>query len=296
MQVDCHQHLWPAPFIEALRARLCPPRLDGWTLELSGQAPLVIAPLDHDPAARAASELRAGTERALISLSSPLGIEHLSPDESADLLDAWHDGAAALQAPFESWAAVNVTEPDLGQLKNVLARDRVVGLQLPATALVDPLGVDRMGAVLQVLAESGLPLLVHPGPVSSPPRGSPAWWPAVVPYVAQLHAAWHAWHVVGRASHPGLRVAFVALAGLAPLHHERLTARGGALGEIDPRIYYETSSYGPRAIDATVRVVGVDAVVHGSDRPYAESADPGLGAAFAHAMFVSNPDHFLTGE
>jgi len=113
--------------------------------------------------------------------------------------------------------------------------------------------------------------------------------------VSQLHSAWHAWHVAGRCAHPSLRVAFVALAGLAPLHHERLAARGGALGQIDPHTYYETSSYGPRAVDATVRVVGVDALVHGSDRPYAETTDPGLGEAFDHAMFVTNPHRLLTG-
>lgn len=296
VRVDCHQHLWPAPFIEALRMRQAPPRLRGWTLETVGEQPMLISPLDHEPGARAASELAAGNQRALISLSSPLGIEYLPADESAQLLDAWHDGAASLGEPFELWVSVNVARPDLDQLKVVLARDRVVGLQLPATALSDAAGVQRMGDVLDVLARSDLPLLVHPGPVANYHRGSPPWWPAMVPYVAQLQAAWFAWHVAGRAAHPTLRVAFVALAGLAPLHHERLTARGGALGEIDPRIYYETSSYGPRAIDATVRVVGVDAVVHGSDRPYAESSDPGLGDAFSHAMFVVNPHHLLTGD
>ncbi|MBA3279068.1 MAG: hypothetical protein H0U22_10165, partial [Geodermatophilaceae bacterium] len=74
-----------------------------------------------------------------------------------------------------------------------------------------------------------------------------------------------------------------------------LAARGGALGRIDPAVYYETSSYGTRAIDATVRVTGVDALVHGSDRPYAEPTDPGLGAAFSHALFVANPQRLLTG-
>jgi len=61
-------------------------------------------------------------------------------------------------------------------------------------------------------------------------------------------------------------------------------------------VYYETSSYGTRAIDATVRVTGVDALVHGSDRPYAEPTDPGLGEAFSHALYVANPQRLLTGS
>jgi hypothetical protein len=44
-----------------------------------------------------------------------------------------------------------------------------------------------------------------------------------------------------------------------------------------------------------VRVVGVDPIVHGSDRPYAEPADPGLGAAFAHAMRTVNPSVLIGG-
>ena len=296
MRVDCHQHLWPEQLVEALRCRADPPRLAGWTLSLRGERPFVITPRDHDRADRAQREQVAGTGRALVSMSSPLGIEHLPPEQSATLIQAWHAGATALGDPYGVWAAVNVVEPDLTDLREVLARDRVVGLQLPATALADVAAVERMADVLEAVAQAGLPLLVHPGPVAVHGPGSPSWWPALVPYVSQLHAAWHAWHVAGRPSYPTLRVAFVALAGLAPLHHERLAARGGALGQIDPNTYYETSSYGPRAVDATVRVVGVDALVHGSDRPYAEYTDPGLGDAFTHAMFVTNPARLLSGE
>ena len=298
MRTDCHQHLWPEPLLDALRARRTPPRLDGWTLYLDGEAPYVVRPSDVDPVARAERELAEGTGRVLLSFSSPLGVEHLPAAEGAPLLDAWHAGAGGLGEPFGVWAAAGVAEPDPVALAGVLEQQAVVGLQLPATALAEPAALDRLGGLLEILERADLPLLIHPGPAARPeagPRLTPAWWPAVVPYVAQLHAAWYAWHVAGRCSFPRLRVAFVALAGLAPLHHERLAARGGALGRIDPAVYYETSSYGTRAIDATVRVTGVDALVHGSDRPYAEPTDPGLGAAFSHALFVANPQRLLTG-
>ncbi len=299
MRSDCHQHLWPEPLLDALRARRRPPRLDGWTLHLDGEAPYVVRPSDVDPVARAERELAEGTGRVLLSFSSPLGVEHLPDVEAAPLLEAWHVGAAALGEPFGVWAAAGVAEPDPLALALVLDRPEVIGLQLPATALAEPAGLDRLGGLLETLERANLPLLVHPGPAAPPEEGArltPAWWPAVVPYVAQLHAAWYAWHVAGRCSFPRLRVAFVALAGLAPLHHERLAARGGVLGRIDPAVYYETSSYGTRAIDATVRVTGVDALVHGSDRPYAEPTDPGLGEAFGHALFVANPQRLLTGS
>jgi hypothetical protein len=115
-----------------------------------------------------------------------------------------------------------------------------------------------------------------------------------VPYVQQMHASWHYFHAVVRPRHPRLRVCFALLAGLAPLHSERLIARGGTgRGLVDPGFYLETSSYGPRAIDAIVRELGVDVVVNGSDAPYAKAPDPGMGAAAAHAIRVSNPRRLL---
>ena len=42
-------------------------------------------------------------------------------------------------------------------------------------------------------------------------------------------------------------------------------------------------------------MTGVDALVHGSDRPNAEPTDPGLGEAFSHALSVANPQRLLTG-
>ncbi|MEJ7704196.1 MAG: hypothetical protein WKF47_11210 [Geodermatophilaceae bacterium] len=98
MRTDCHQHLWPEPLLDALRARRTPPRLDGWTLHLTGEAPFVVRPSDVDPVARAERELAEGTGRVLLSFSSPLGVEHLPEAEGAPLLEAWHAGAAALGA------------------------------------------------------------------------------------------------------------------------------------------------------------------------------------------------------
>ncbi len=119
----------------------------------------------------------------------------------------------------------------------------------------------------------------------------------MVPYVQQMHAAWFAFRAFGRPRHPRLRVCFALLAGLAPLHGERLVARGGGRGEVDRNAFVETSSYGPRAVDATVRAVGIDVVVLGSDRPYAgPPATFGLGDAAEHAIRVTNPERLRTGK
>jgi 6-methylsalicylate decarboxylase len=299
VNVDVHQHLWPEALIGELRRRSQPPRLAGWTLFTSGEPPFEVNPADHDPGQRAAQAARDRAGRVMIGLSSPLGIEYLPPGEAEPLLDAYHRGVAGLGAPFAGWAAACLTEIDPGGLAKQLDRG-FAGLQLPATAVAGEAGYRRYGPLLEVLAERDRPLFIHPGPAAGTAAGPP-WWAALVPYVQQLHAAWFAFRAYGRPAHPRLRVCFAALAGLAPLHGERLAARGGAdraaRGAVDPGAFVETSSYGSRAVDAVVRVLGVDMLVFGSDRPYARPCpDHGLGDAARHAIGVANPARLLHGD
>ncbi|MCG5214557.1 amidohydrolase [Streptosporangium sp. KLBMP 9127] len=288
MSVDVHQHLWTPAFVDALRRRTAAPRLDGWTLHLDGEPPYEVDPRDHDPARR----VTPGLDLALVSLSSPLGVEHLPAAEAWPIIDAYHDDALALPGLFRVWAATSVTEPDPARLARDLDRGPA-GLQLPATAVQDPAGLAAVAPLLDVLTDRDLPLFVHPGPAAHR-RGDPSWWPALVPYVQQMHAAWYAFQTYGRPRHPHLRVCFALLAGLAPLHSERLINRGGeGRGQVDRQTYVETSSYGPRAIDAIVRELGVDVVVNGSDLPYATAPPTGLGDAADHAIHTTNPLRLL---
>jgi hypothetical protein len=118
----------------------------------------------------------------------------------------------------------------------------------------------------------------------------------VVCYATQMQAAWWGWQAVrGRAMFPSLRLLFGAGAGLAPVHHERHVARGGEAPTIDPEVYVDTSSYGPQALDALVRVLGIDVLALGSDRPYAVPLKRLLGDAATHAIRVANPGRLLDG-
>lgn len=290
--IDVHQHLWSAELIEALRRRRRPPLLAGWTLRLDGEPDFEVTADDHNVQRRASAATADGADAVVVSLSAPLGIESLPPAEAEPLLAAYHDGVHALPAPFRAWAAASVAAPDAAQLGRELDRG-CVGLQLPATALADPAGYERCAPLLQELAARGRPLFVHPGPAAAPP-GAPAWWPALVPYAQQMHAAWFAFRTFGRPQHPRLRVCFAMLAGLAPLHGERFAARAADRSAVDPNAFVETSSYGARAIDATIRELGIDVLVHGSDRPYAVPTDPLPGAA-GRAVRTDNPRRLLEG-
>jgi hypothetical protein len=291
-RVDVHQHLWPRALVDALRARRTPPMLRGWTLHTAAEPPYHVVAADHDPAARAARE--PDTRLALASLSAPLGIEYLPPDEAQPVLDAWHHGALELPRPFGAWAAVSAVDPDVEGLGDL--RDAgFAGLQLPAVMLGSPAAIEAAAPLLRWCEQRRWPVLVHPGPVAGRPWDVPSWWPALVDYVAQLHAAWWAWHAVGRRLLPELRLCFVAGAGLAPAQHERFAARSGHRFVVDPNVYVDTSSHGRQAIDLLVRVLGIDVIVLGSDRPYADPPDLQLGDAAAHAIGVVNPSRLLEG-
>jgi predicted TIM-barrel fold metal-dependent hydrolase len=303
MRTDVHQHLWSEPLVTALAARREPPRLrpDGarWLLELSTEpcAPIDVAgdALDR----RTALVYMDGVDRALISLSPPLGIEALPEPEAHAVIDAYAAGIEELDVAFAAWASVPLADPSPAAVDAALDRG-YVGLCLPAGALATAQGLERCGPLLEALERRDAPLFVHPGPDPwAPPQLSrcPSWWPAMTDYVTGMNAAWHAFVAFGRRDHSRLRVLFAMLAGGAPLHLERLAARGGpSRSALDPGLFYDTSSYGPRAIDAMVRVVGVDQIVYGSDRPVVSPpAAPGaLGEAAWDAMVRQNPRRLLS--
>jgi hypothetical protein len=263
-----------------------------WTLHTATEPPYQVVPAHHDAGRRAARE--AEMSAPLVSLSTPLGIEYLPPEQAAPLLDAWHSGALGLPAPFRAWAAVSALDPDVDRLADLRAAG-LVGLQIPAELLESPSAVERAAPLLRRCEELRWPVLVHPGPVSGPRRSVPAWWPAVVDYAAQLQAAWWAWHAAGRTLLPDLRICFVAGAGLAPVHHERFAARSGHRFVVDPNAFVDTSSYGRQGVDALSRALGIDVLVYGTDRPYADRCDLQLGAAAERAVCVTNPTRLLEG-
>jgi hypothetical protein len=288
MKIDIHQHIWTEPLVGALADRSELPfvrREHGLTvLYLAGERPYVIDLASEAPEERAALVARDGLDQALVCLSSPLGIEWLPRPQALELIDAYHDGALSLDGHFGVWAAIALDRLDADDVDRALERG-CVGLSLPAGALAGVEAVAGLHAVLARLESHDVPLLVHPGPrrragrasaVAEASLGDPLWWPALTDYVASMHDAWLAFIVAGRPHHPGLRVIFSMLAGLAPLHAERLCARGGPQPLFpDPLLFYESSSYGTAAVRSMRQLVGSQQLLYGSDRPV---VDPEQGA------------------
>ena len=192
------------------------------------------------------------------------------------------------------WGPVAIDRPDPASVDEVLARG-CVGVSLPACALAGRDALERMTPLLERVQAGDVPLFVHPGGVASrdareAPIDEPLWWRALTDYVFQMQAAWLTFASHGRRSLPRLRVVFAMLAGTAPLQAERLATRGGpALDLTDPLTFYDTSSYGPRAVTAMAQWVGPRQLVYGSDRPVVEPLPTGR-----EAELIDNASALLT--
>jgi len=267
---------------------------EGWTLRLAGEPEGRVDLAGHDPVERAALADADGLACVVVAPSTPLGIEALPAGEAEPLLAAYHEGVAALPAPFRAWASVSLAEPDPTSLAGLLDQG-FAGVCVAADALGGPAGYDRLGPVLETLERFDTPLLIHPGPVPAPPPSAPPWWSALTDYVSTMQTAWYAFSLWGRPAHPRLRVCFAMLAGLAPLHRERLLARGGD-NLRDPGVFLDVSSYGERAIDAVLREIGVDQLVYGSDRPVVAPHSLPLGDAVLAALRERNPSRLLGAD
>jgi 6-methylsalicylate decarboxylase len=277
--VDFHQHLWPPALIEALQKRTSPPRLDGGLLLLpSGEWPVDLGA--HDLDARLLALDRDEIDVAVVSCPATLELDD-------ELVEAYHEGVLEL------------VEAAGGRLRALAChgvRDGFVGVCVPAPELAD---LDALAPLLGELQARGDVLFVHPG-AEAGPTGMPGWWTPVVGYTAQMQSAYAHWLVRGAEEWPELRVVFAILAGGAPIQLERLASRG-----IDTRtvlhdnVFFDTASYGERALELALATFGVNQIVYGSDRPVVD-AEPtlravrGFGQAVADAVCRDNPTRLLT--
>lgn len=285
--VDIHQHVWTTPLLDALAERECLPfvrRDDGLTvLHCGGELPYLID-TDAESAERRAHLLGLdGVERAVVALSSPIGVEALRRDVALELISAHLDGVLALGAGFAAWGPIPITAPDPADVDGVLARG-CVGVSVPAGAIAGRDALDALRPVLERVQSHDVALFVHPGGVATrhareAPMNEPLWWRALTDYVSQMQAAWLTFATYGRRELPRLPVVFAMLAGGGPLLSERLATRGGpAVDLADPLTFYDTSSYGPRTIEAMAGWVGARQLVYGSDRPVVEPVPSGRDA------------------
>jgi 6-methylsalicylate decarboxylase len=220
-------------------------------------------------------------ERAVVSLQPTFGADWVDGGDGEELAAAWERGILELAAASG------------GRIVPLAARapaDGFAGLSVSAGALLD---LDAVAPRLDALAEAGGFLFVHPGDAHVP-AGAPLWWAAVVDYTAQMQAAYAAWFAAGAARWPDLDVVFAILAGGAPIQLERMVSRGVTAREaMLPHVWFDTASYGKRALELTMSTFGVERMLFGSDAPVVDPAGAlvtvrSFGEAVTNALVSEN--------
>ena len=286
MTTDVHQHLWPEPFVAALSARTRPPRIAGRDLYLDGEP---VWPLNlelNELEARLALLDRWEIDRAVVSLQPTVGLERLPADEADDLAGVWEAGILEL------------ARASRGRIVPLAARTPAEGFAGLCVAAPELLDLDAIEPRLEAVVRSGGFLFVHPASGNAP-GGAPDWWSGIVYYTAQMQAAYASWLAAGAARWPELDVVFAILAGGAPFQLERMAARGlDERGAMLPRVWFDTATYGRRAMDLVLSTFGYERMIFGSDIPVVDPG-PGIeavrsfGDAVATAVFSANPHHLL---
>jgi 6-methylsalicylate decarboxylase len=283
---DIHQHLWPPSFFSALSARSQPPRLNGRELELTGTPVWQLDVESHDLDTRLALMDRLELTRAVVSLQPTLGIDQLPADEARDLIETWESGILEL------------ADASGGRILALAAREPAAGFAGLCVSGAELLDLDTLAPRLDALVQSGRFLFVHPGAAVTP-SGAPSWWTAIVDYTAEMQAAYIAWLATGAARWPDLDVVFAILAGGAPIQLERMAARGvDERSAMLPHIWFDTATYGRRALDLAMSTYGVEPMLFGSDMPVVDPLSAldviqSFGEAVTDAVLTANPDTLL---
>ncbi len=192
---------------------------------------------------------------AVLSLQPTLGHDLLGADERAELVAAWEESVLELVAASGGRFAA---------LAAGLPRAGFVGACVGSDALADP---DALAPPVAALTEHGGFLFVHASG-GHVPDGRPGWWGALTLYTSQMQAAYLAWLAGGQERWPEIPVVFSILAGGGPIQLERLASRGiDVRSTLHPNVFFDTASYGRRALELCIETYGVEQLVYGSDLP-----------------------------
>ena len=284
MRVDVHQHLWTEPLVDALERRSRLPFVrcsDGLcTIHVAGEIAAAVDLASERPANRAALLARDGVDRALIAVRACWASRRSPRAEARGLIDATSTASrlsvirSRRGVRSRSTACIPTTwTPCVNATAwACLCRPARSGREWICWRRCSRGSSDWSCRCSSTRVRARLAT----GRVS---LSDPPWWPAMTRYVAQMQEAWLAFVTLVRRAHPRLRVVFAMLAGGAPLLSERLDARGGpALDLRERHAFFNTSSFGPAAIEAMARRVGGEQLLYGSDRPVVEPTPSGREA------------------
>ena len=270
---DVHQHLWPRAFSEALAQRTEAPYLDGDVLHVSEGASTVDL-RDHELATRLALLDLHEIDTAVVSLQPSLGLDGARPVRARSARP--RSGRTGSSSSPPKLPAGSLRSQSAGRATaSRVCRSEPIGW---ITWTIWRRRSTRCGdGVCSSSTRS-------PG---DPPPSAPAWWPAVVDYTSQMQRAYFAWLSGAQERWPDVTVVFAILAGGAPIQLERLSSRGvDVRSSLHRNVFFDTASYGRRALELCIETFGVEQLVFGTDAPVVDPT-PAIRAVDAFGESVS---------
>ena len=293
MMIDMHAHWRPVEAADALRARTREPRI----VNNAAGAEVLKSRMGEEPLARAFDDVefhlarmdRQGVETSVLSLLGSFNwVEAQPPEVSGPLCRKINDGLSAIcrkhPGRFAAFAALPLTDISAAaaEFERVLGLPGVVGAQIPGNYLLTRKDAEAMRPLFEVANRRHAVLFVHHGP-----RPGDA-FPKVandtdnarrrngtLDMQASLSSVMVTLCLTDiLADYPDAMICVHNLGGNLPYEVERMDHRC-LLDTPDEelpsarfrraKVYVDCNSFGPRAIEAAVRLYGADRIVCGTD-------------------------------
>jgi predicted TIM-barrel fold metal-dependent hydrolase len=291
--IDMHAHWRPAELADALRERTRDPRIvrNGENVEVlrarGREEPLARA--FDDPARYLSGMEHQGVTMSVLSLLGTFGwVEALPPEKSAPLCGRVNDSLSTIcrtyPGRFAAYAALPLTDVAAAgaELERALDLPGIIGAQLPANAFLTRRDAEAMRPLLEIANRRRAVLFIHYGPRPGEP----------FPRIAQdtdnarrrngtldMQASLSSVMVTLCLtdlldSCPDAVIHVHNLGGNIPFEVERMDHRSmtdSADEELPSvrfrraKVYVDCNSFGPRAIEAAVRLYGAERIVCGTD-------------------------------
>jgi predicted TIM-barrel fold metal-dependent hydrolase/nitrite reductase/ring-hydroxylating ferredoxin subunit len=295
MTIDMHCHYVPAEMAEALRRRRAAPWIeatdDGRERLHMPIGSLAFGPDYIDMDARLEFMDRHRVARQMISFPGLFGLDSRPADEALPLLSLFNDDLAALcrRHPdrFTGIAALPLADMDAAVAELRRGRDLgLIGAILPVNGFESLAEAEKLCPLFEAGEALGAHFFIHPGrrPDQVPEHEPP---PGTMPYADNVLAR-QALDVQARVAstmvtllfsdfldpYPNVSVHVANLGGTLPMVIERMDNATRLRAPEAPvpssqagRLYVDSASLGPRAIEIAVAVFGPDKVMFGTDCP-----------------------------
>jgi predicted TIM-barrel fold metal-dependent hydrolase len=294
MMIDMHAHWRPAQLADALRARTREPRIvrnsDGVEMLKSsrmGEEPLANAFDDVD--FHLARMDRQGVEVSVLSLlGSFCWIESQPPEEAGPLCRTVNDGLSAIcqkhPGRFAAYAALPLTDMSAAaaEFERALGLPGMIGAQIPGNYFLTRKDAEAVRPLLEIANRRHAALFIHNGP-----RPGDA-YPKIasdtdnarrrngtLDMQASLSSVMVTLSLTDfLADYPDAMIQVHNLGGNIPFEIERMDHRcllDTPEEELpssrvrNAKVYVDCNSFGPRAIEAGVRLYGAERIVCGTD-------------------------------